>query len=139
MNNHFVKDQKVLKFSFCNLSMKWMIIIVLIILLGCVDQEKSYTEDESLEIAREFVLTSPTYKYDGEGLKHVDTVILRCLNCWQFVFEFTSRSAGYGDRSGQMVAQVITHHTAEVTVESGEVTSAVLDDTWDIITQEQIK
>jgi hypothetical protein len=141
--------------------MKKMVVVLLLILaVGCIGQEKqsvgefplqesdtgsappekeSSTQEESLEIAREFVLNSPTYTYDGLDLQHVDTVTLRCPSCWQFIFEFTCRHAGYGDRTKQMVAQVMTHHTAEVTVENGKVTLALLDGTWDMINQTLIE
>lgn len=119
--------------------MKKMIMIALVLLLGCVGQKTSYNVDESFEIARKFVLTSPTYKFDGEGLTHTHTQELQCPSCWEFTFEFTSRSAGYGDRTGKMTAQVITHHTAKVTVENGVVTRAVLDGEWDMINQELIE
>jgi hypothetical protein len=89
-----------------------------------------------LEIAQKFVLNSPTYEFDGDNLRHVDTMSLDCLLCWQFTFEFTSRHEGFGDRLGQIMAQVITLHTAKVSVESGKVTHAVLDDKWDMIDQE---
>jgi len=111
----------------------------LVLFVGCINQRKNYTEEESLEIARKFVLDCPTYKFDGEDLKHVDTVQARCPSCWVFTFEFTSRSAGYGDRAGQMVAQVITQHTATIAVEQGRVTRAVLDDQWDMINQQMIE
>jgi hypothetical protein len=101
--------------------------------------EESHSEEESLEIAREFVLSSPTYRFDGENLTHVETLVAKCPNCWIFIFEFTSRKAGYGDRSKQQVAQVITQHTAKVTVENGKVTTAVLDDIWDMISQKMIE
>ena len=97
------------------------------------------TEEESLDIAREFVLNSPTYRFDGENLVHVETLALRCPSCWQVVFKFTCRHAGYGDRSKLKVLQVITEHTAVVTVVEGEVTEAVLDGTWDMINQAVIQ
>lgn len=114
------------------------IMIVFILLLGCVGQTKSYNLDESFEIARKFVIKSPTYKFDGEGLTHTGTKTLDCAGCWEFTFTFTSRSAGFGDRSDKMVAQVITEHTAVLTVEDGVVTRAVLDGEWDMINQEMI-
>lgn len=91
--------------------------------------------DESRDIAREFVLTSPTYKFDGNGLELVDTVTLECDSCWQFTFTFTSSHGGYGDRTGEIITQVITPHVAAVTVENGKVTRAVLDESWDMISQ----
>lgn len=144
-------------------SMKRLVVLLLLILtLGCISQEKgnteenlgeetntgnqeespskgTYTEEESLNIAREFVVNSSTYKFDGEELRHVETIPGECSTCWVFVFEFTSRHAGYGDRSKQMLIQVMTKHTAKVTVENGKVMSAVLDDVWDMINEEMIK
>lgn len=104
-------------------------------ILGCMTPEPGITEAESKEIAREFVENSPTYQFDGFDLEYNQTVVLRCPYCWMFVFEFKSRHAGYGNRTGQVLAQVITPHTAVVTVINGTITSAVLDDRWDMLTQ----
>lgn len=101
----------------------------------------SVTEAKSLEIAREFVERSPTYQFDGYNLRHRETLYAdtACEHCYTFVFEFESRHAGYGNRTGQMLAQVITPHQAQVTVENGEVTSAILDGKWDMINQAFIR
>ncbi|MBN1454739.1 MAG: hypothetical protein JW945_00585 [Methanomicrobia archaeon] len=99
---------------------------------------KEFTEAESREIARVFVENSPTYQYDGFDLRFNRSEPLRCPCCWLFVFEFTSRHAGYGNRTGQVLAQVITPHTAQVVVNQGAVTSATLDEQWDMLTQAQI-
>lgn len=96
---------------------------------------KEVTEAESKEIARVFIENSSTYQFDGFDLEYRETYVLRCPYCWMFTFEFTSRHAGYGNRTGQMLAQVITPHTAIVSVEQGEVTYATLDGTWDMLTQ----
>ena len=133
-----------------------MVVVLLVLFLGCSSQsptppEKSAepgtgesnqggsTEEESLATAQEFVLNSPTYRYDGSNLVYIETIQGDCPSCWIFVFEFTSRKAGYGDRTKQNVAQVITQHTAHITVENGRVTTAVLDDVWDMISQEMIE
>ena len=138
MNATKLIGRKVLKYHVISLSMRRIILVALplILSLGCVSQKKNYTEEESLESAQEFMLDSPTYKFDGMDLKHVSTAQAECASCWIFSFEFTSRSAGYGDRSDQMVAQVITQHKAVITVENGKVTRAVLDDEWDMINQD---
>lgn len=52
---------------------------------------------------------------------------------WTFVFKFESRQAGYGDRTGQLLAEVITPHEAEVTVGCGDVKVAVMDGRWDML------
>lgn len=100
--------------------------------------EKIYTEEESEEIARQFVVSSPTYQFDGSGIEHLETVQARCPQCWVFRFTFDSSHAGYGDRSTMIVAQVITPHNATVAVEKGEVVSAILDDFWDMKEQRVI-
>ena len=48
-------------------------------------------------------------------------------------------AAGYGDRSGMILAQVITEHEARTTVERSEVVHAMLDSKWDMIKQEMLK
>ncbi|HDS45721.1 MAG TPA: hypothetical protein ENN68_06490 [Methanomicrobia archaeon] len=96
------------------------------------------TEAESREIAHAFVANSPTYQYDGFDLRFIRSEPLRCPSCWLFVFEFTSRHAGYGNRTGQVLAQVITPHTALVVVNQGLVTYATLDEQWDMLKQAPI-
>ena len=116
---------------------------------GIVDPDGSVTEltafeqmseEESQRIAEEFVRSSPTFVFDGieDTLTLVDTMTLRCPYCWQFIFEFDSRHAGCGNRTGQALAEVITHHRAAITVEQTEITSAVMDEKWDMLNQEMI-
>jgi hypothetical protein len=94
------------------------------------------TEEESKEIAKNFIENSETYKFDGFELKHKETIIARCPYCWLFKFEFKSKHAGYGDRTGKILVQVITPHTASIVVQEGKVSSAILDGKWDMIKQE---
>ncbi|MFC1953913.1 hypothetical protein ACFLWR_07315 [Chloroflexota bacterium] len=99
------------------------------------------TEEASKEVAKDFVINSPTFVFDGiEGsFQLTETLTLRCPYCWQFIFEFDSAQAGYGDRTGQMLAQVITHHIAVITVDNLEVTRAVMDEQWDMLQQKMIE
>jgi hypothetical protein len=95
--------------------------------------------EESRRIAEEAVKNAPTYKFDGFDLQFVSFEALRCPYCWEFTFSFKSRAAGYGDRKGQMLAQVITPHTIRVTVDKGQVTSVVTDQTFDELNQKFLK
>jgi len=95
--------------------------------------------EESQRIAEEAVKNSPTYKFDGFDLQFISSETLRCPYCWEFTFSFQSRAAGYGDRTGQMIAQVITPHTIRVTVEKGRVVSVVTDQTFDELNQKFLK
>lgn len=98
------------------------------------------TLQESRQIALKFVENSATYQYDGiaDTLEHVDTMTLRCPSCWSFIYRYDSRHSGYGDRAGQILAQVITPHEAAITVIQGEVTEARLDGKWDMMFQMMI-
>ena len=99
------------------------------------------SQEESEEIARNHLLNSPTCKFDGieDSLELAAIYKGCCPYCWQFVFEFQCRHAGYGDRTGQMLAEVITPHTAGITVDQGEVVSAIMDDQWDMMKQKMIE
>jgi hypothetical protein len=101
---------------------------------------KQMSQEESQKIAEEFLKNSPTFVFDGieETLKLTDTLTARCPYCWVFIFEFDSRHAGYGDRTGQVLAEVITQHKASIAVEQLEVTSAVMDEKWDMLRQEML-
>ena len=101
---------------------------------------KQMSEEESQRIAEEFVRNSPTFVFDGieDTLALVDTITLRCPYCWQFTYEFDSSHAGYGDRTGMVLAEVITPHKAVIVVEQSEITSAVMDQRWDMLGQQII-
>lgn len=99
---------------------------------------KQMTKEESQRIAEEFLRSSPTFAFDGipDTLKLADTSELSDPYSWTFVFEFESLHAGYGDRTGQVLAQVITPHQASITVEQLEIKYATIDGVWDMIAQE---
>jgi hypothetical protein len=95
------------------------------------------SEEESLRIAEDFVKHSSTFAFDGiEGsLRLMERLDSDLKYAWTFVFKFESKQAGYGDRTGQMLAEVITPHEAVVTVECGEVKTAVMDGRWDMLSE----
>jgi hypothetical protein len=121
-----------------------ILLAVLVLTAGACSQSSESSEsglgspDESLTTAENFVKNSPTFEFDGipETLKLSDTVPMD--NRIQYVFEFDCRHAGYGDRTGQVLAQVIEHHVAMVIVENEQVISAVIDARWDMIHQQDL-
>ena len=102
----------------------------------------SVSEDEmAVDVALVFLKNGATFKFDGipETLIIWETLILESYPVQYVVtITFDSRHAGYGDRTGQILAQTITRHTARITVVSGEVVSATLDDVWDELNQEEL-
>lgn len=104
--------------------------LVLVFIGGCSGGANS--ESGSRQIAQDFIENDTTYVFDGleDTLKLTNTV--KIDNGWQFTYEFDSAHSGYGDRTGEVLAAVITHHVAVITVENGAVTAAVMDDYWDM-------
>jgi hypothetical protein len=98
--------------------------------------------DAAVELALEFVRQSPTFLFDRMSgtVKVVDTIIMESYPVqYVVIIEFDSRHAGFGDRTGQALAQVITPHRAGVKVVDGEVVVAILDDIWDMVNQEEME
>jgi hypothetical protein len=98
-------------------------------------------EEAALQIAKHFILNAPTYSFDGlDGTLQV--IQTTSLESWPvqyvIVLSFESSHAGYGDRTGEMLAQVVTTHVAWVKVVNGEVVQAVLDETWNELTQREV-
>lgn len=100
---------------------------------------KKVSFEESQKIALDFASSTSTYKFDGSGLELKSSEALNCPYCWEFNFSFESKSAGYGDRTGEVTAQVITPHTLKIAVQEGEVTMAVVDGTYDELGQKFLK
>ena len=100
-------------------------------------EQKPMTEEEARQTAEDFVKNSPTFVFDGieESLELVETLYPDMENAWQFVFRFESRHGGYGDRTGQILTQVITPHEAVISLLDGAVVTAVLDGIWDMLGQ----
>jgi hypothetical protein len=119
--------------------MKFIFITLLSILLsiGIISCGQSNIDSRiaNLRIAEEFVKTEATFHFDGipETLELKSTT--SAGSGWEFTFGFDSRHAGYGDRSGQVLAQIITSHSAKVTVQDGKVTAAIMDGRWNMINQ----
>ncbi len=97
-----------------------------------VEYTRSLDESQIQALAESWIREAPTYTYDGSGLALVDYVqqesypVRHVLTC-----NFTSSHAGYGDRSDQVTAPVITKHTIKVTIIDGNVDSAIIDGVWD--------
>ena len=101
----------------------------------------SPAEKRAMEVVEAYVKNSPTYQYDGidRSLQLVETnPSAECATCIELTYVYQSRHGGYGDRTGKFLAQVITDHTVVVTVNSAQVTRAVMDNRWDVIAQQTI-
>ncbi len=111
------------------------------------------TRDAASLVAENFVRNDATYVFDGmkdtlnirvehvnslapPGLPGAAMAMMLPLESKAFTFKakFDSRHSGYGDRKGKILAQVVTPHEAEITVENCQVKSAIMDSKWDMVT-----
>lgn len=119
-------------------SMRWLFFIIIpLFLVAC--SELSTAPDPRIEkakpVAEEFITSSPTYAFDGHGLAFRsatasnDGVVL--------YYRFFSTYSGYGDRSLEEVpTRIEVKHDVVITVKNAQVVTAVLDEQWDMLTQE---
>lgn len=109
----------------------------LLVLAACTGNQAQ--ETQAVQQAEQWVQNAPTYAYDGQNLELIDYYVQESYPERHVVtFEFTSRQAGYGDRSDEMAAQVLTDHMITVTIVNEEVQSAVIDGRWDERNQREI-
>ena len=110
------------------------------------------TDPEGIErrvqnIGIDFIKDSPTFMFDGiEETLELDQFMIRETSPPQYVltYNFNSRYAGYGERVGQAVADVITAHWAVIILnvelmENGasyDIGAAHIDGRWNILEQE---
>ncbi|UCH51804.1 MAG: hypothetical protein JSV54_03380 [Chloroflexota bacterium] len=119
----------------------------LLMATGCIAPDaqsqtpEASSEKDSQIIAETFLRNSSTFRFDGiEGtLKLVTSEGDDKLYRWQFNYEFQCRHPGYGDRTGMILAQVITSHEAQITIDQGQVIRAVLDSKCDMLTEKIIE
>ena len=119
----------------------WIIIVALALLslfpIYNLYADSQFTEENAIKTATQYLKGSPTFSYDGisDSINVIKVDTIRMPNTWSITLGFTSSNAGYGDRSGEMVATVLTDHTMVIVVSNGKVTSAITDDTFDELTE----
>ena len=97
-------------------------------------QQKA-AEDKAASAAINHLMVSPTFMFDGFK-ESVQVKTVQRLGDGHLVrLEFECGHSGYGNRSGQMLLQVVTRHVAEAHVINGRVVGMVLDGVWDEVGQ----
>lgn len=100
-----------------------------------------YDDQTITEIANEFVLSSPTFAFDGmeDTLEFGPITILESFpEQYKLDVMFTSSHGGFGDRTDQIVTQALTPHVMQIIISEGVVISAVTDDAWDEMNNQYI-
>ncbi|MDW7732279.1 MAG: hypothetical protein SCH66_07605 [Methanolobus sp.] len=91
----------------------------------------SINENQAKVIAREWIVNAPTYSFDGSNLTFVDYRSGEHSSEHILTYTFNSSHGGYGNRTDQMVTQVMTNHTIEITLYDRNVVFATIDGVWD--------
>lgn len=104
------------------------------------------TAEEAARIATSVVKGSTTFRFDGleEGFEVID--VTKVVNeppapgfFWAVEVVYLTGHPGHGNRSGQLLIQVVTWHRALVTMEeTGRVMAAICDDVWDLLADREI-
>jgi hypothetical protein len=94
----------------------------------------SRSGQEAITLATGYLAQAPTFRFDGinGSLNVISAVSLESYPVQYLVnVSFDCLHSGYGDRTSQVLLQVVTHHYALVGVVGGAVVSAILDGQWD--------
>jgi hypothetical protein len=97
------------------------------------------SEAVAQQTALDCLENSATFKFDGipGSIRFIraEPSPISSFRSTILIFEYRTAHPGHGDRSGQMLAQVITDHSVNILVndETGNVASAVCDRTWDMV------
>lgn len=131
--------------------MRRYMILAAIMLLGIIIPASIYAIQSSSKdmksyneaIALNYLKNAPTFKYDGmqASIKITESWQAQTFappSFWGVVIEFDCTHGGYGDRTGQVLAQVITHHSITIHVTEGKVSMAIMDNVWNEMTQKMI-
>jgi hypothetical protein len=154
--------------KFAILSLVLILSFLCIILIGCSDNsDKSVDATEIIinttntvtstetdtwtgaqlaaqKVAEDFIRNSSTFRFDGiEGsldLSSSEPGFTSSFMSWSFTFKFETSHPGYGDRTGQILDEVITAHYAAVLVdlEKQTVAMATCDDSWDMLRERDL-
>jgi hypothetical protein len=92
-------------------------------------------------IARDFVINSPTFVFDGmpDTLTIGEVTVLESFpEQYMISAQFDSAHGGFGNREGQALTQAITPHIMELIISEGVVISAITDGIWDELNHQYI-
>lgn len=105
------------------------------------ETEEDKKRNEALGVAQRFVVTTPTFAFDGDintlDTNHVD-MLETSPTSYLIQFTFDSANSGYGNRDGQNLSGITTPHKIEVVVSEGMVISAVTDEQWDELNHQYV-
>jgi len=112
-----------------------------VVVLG-VKMQESRSNSSNCDIhqaeitAENYLKGTPTFRFDGipGSTKLVKSEMLKDQTGWKLTYAFQTAHPGHGDRSGAILTQVITDHTAVIEIRQCNISSAICDNTWNLMT-----
>lgn len=99
-------------------------------------------EDDIKKIVENWIIKEClTYKFDGMDLVFDRLKELNpddCPDCYIAEYEFKSNHIGYGDRTGDILVEIVVPHSITLLISDGKVSRAVTDAKYDEIRNEFI-
>ncbi|MGA9048907.1 MAG: hypothetical protein WB588_07940 [Dehalococcoidia bacterium] len=145
MESKYLKTAVILVFaSFVLVSIGFGIIVLVVrgpSFLGRVSQTPACTQETASSLAANLIKSSSTFAFDGIGgsIVQVSADSPDKGQTWKLVYTFKAAHPGYGDRKGQVLAQVITEHSVQLTLFDCKIVSAVCDNSWDLLSDSAIR
>ena len=102
-----------------------------------IDGQEQNNETKIVNIAKQFIVSSPTFSYDGIAETLEIDIISSNTSDSNFLLEgkFKTLHSGYGNRTKLDLSEDITSHTIEVLIVDEKIISAVIDNQWDELNQ----
>jgi len=96
---------------------------------------------ETVDTAIDFLKNGPTFSFDGipGSIEVIEVIAAESYPVQYFItIAFECTQAGYGDREGMMLAQVISPHEIRIAMSNGVIGSAIIDEQWDELIQRPV-
>ncbi|MGY5149713.1 MAG: hypothetical protein ACW9W3_06590 [Candidatus Nitrosopumilus sp. bin_68KS] len=120
-----------------------IVLIAVLNLYNVEDSDDSITEitesdlQKIIDITEQFIITGPTYSYDGITNTLEIVVVSEDISDSKFLLTGTFKTlhTGYGNRVQMDLPVDITFHVIEVVIVDEKIISAVIDNQWDELNQ----
>ena len=143
MNSKFLKTAIILVLgSFVAVSVVFVLILIAVKGVSCqpvTSKTVACSQEQASALSLSLIKNSPTFTFDGikDSIKQVKVESPDNGSTWNLTYSFKTAHPGHGDRAEEMLAQMVTGHTAQITVTKCKITSAVCDKKWNLLTNSQ--
>ena len=145
MESKYLKTAMILVFaSFILVSIVFGTIVLVVrgpSFLGQASKTPACTQEAASSLAVNLIKNSSTFAFDGisGSIKQVSADSPDNGQTWKFLYAFEAAHPGYGDRKGQVLAEVVTEHSVQLMLSNCKIVSAACDDSWDLLSNSPLQ